>query len=529
MKYFIADFPGIGGDPYDNALLAAALNTKGSLATLPRFVDNFISDADLILLEAGNAVDITYAYNLCSQADVQPWTSDLQYKVVGSRYANAKVNDTVYIRVGQVLDGMNTFWDCTDNTDVTRVKYGWGLVGAVPTADPQGPYGGVVNLRATGGSGGGVLAFIDVTDVAGFFLDNIGLSSPGVAINIDNSSDGNIGGIWIDQCLSAFVFTDSQNINMARFYCFIANYGITYAGANQSINVNSGVICYTQYSSVLVSALSVNSNCLINDILFDMNVQYGTFTGHIQNQGGVGNDISFNSCQFRNWPGYCIRDLTGIGAIYRFNNCVFDATKTDAGYAQSVDAAVIETGYGNYYFNDCEYRDLLGSIASITSNLQELNLCGGEVFNCPEDRFIFVSSGDLNITVQQVKGFAFYKSNAGYQMFVLPWWGPNTAWDVGAKGNTAAGGDGNYSRMETGIVALSWAYTAGVKYVYCDYTKLWETPARDLPSNLLLEACLGNTQGGATSTNVFADSGKVCISSPTAAGSNYAMSASTIN
>ena len=472
-------------------------------------------------------VDSTAAFNAATQATVA-WSSALQYNIVVPA-GTYKISNTVYIRKGQTFYGTGngaSYIDCTAflSLSVPTFNMGSGLISGVVTGDSGGQPVRMANLFTLGG--GGSSSVIEV-NAAGFSISDMFMSSAGIAITSNNSADGFISNIQIDQCLSGIVFNASQNIQLINFDIYLANYAISILDNCRDIQIVGGTIEYTKYIAVLFAGSTAEQSINFTAIDFVMNHQYTTFTGFI-NLAAQNTQALFTGCTFRNMYNYAINYSTGVVLNISFKGCIFDGNASTSSYDQSTTASVLNAGYGTYNFDGCEFRNLLGPIARINDNLTALNIKGGEVFNCPQTRLnINTTQLTPNISIKNVTGFAYISNTGSAQAIVLPFWGGSTVWKVAVKGNSTLSSSSQYSAAEEAAYSVAYQYTTSGS-LYADKELIWQTPNRAVPGQLNAVVCFGTAPGGATS-EAYTTSGTICISVPTSSASNFQWYAETAN
>lgn len=518
---------------YTNGLSGAVDDTLDNRVRKEVLLTDYIPVSEHAAIRAGTSTyDCTSAFNAATEATAA-WSASLE-KTIVVPYGTYVVDGTVYIRNGQTLDFRGAIIDASSNTDVIRFALGRGLIAGTPTTDASGPPVKVYNLRGNGGSGN--FGFLTVY-CQGFVIESPFLSSPGVGIAYaSGAADGHVNNAIIDQALVGIAADGCQNIIHSGLKCYVAATAIQIGDSARNIVFSGGVVAYSSIASVYFADSAANIRRITFDGLdFVTNAQNaGTFNGHIRNRA-VGPDAKFTGCTFSNWYEYCVKDEAGAGMQVDFNACTFDGQKSANAYTQGTTAKVLTTlSGGRYNFNGCQFRNLLGALAHVVNGVAGINLRGGEVLNCVEDRFTFGTTigNNPHISVKGVKGFAFVKNTATHQAIVLPYWGDNTAWDVAVQASPI-GSNGRYGMWRKAVVSAVYMFVATSQRIYFDKTGELTLPTRVIPdvTTSPLSVCTGTAPGGAADIAAPADNyGKMCVSLPiaTADASNVNWSVDTL-
>lgn len=458
-------------------------------------------------------VDSTDAFNLATQATAV-WSSALECTILvpPGRY---KVNGTVYVRKGQTIDFQDALIDASDNTDVIRFALGRGLIGGTPTDDAGGSPVKLRGLRSLGGSGN--QGFITVY-CQGFEIIDPFLTSPGVGIvYAAGAADGVVSGAIIDQALVGISATGCQNIVHTGFKMYLVATGIQIGSSARDLRFVGGVIAYSEIASFYCAdAVTDIRNISLDGISFVSNAQDATFTGHIHTRA-VSPEVRITGCTFRNWKDHAVNAAAGATPRLTFVGCEFNGTKSAAAYTQSTTAAVLyEATAGRFTFHGCTFANLLGEIAKITSNSTKLAITGGEVINCPQERFEITATGLPDIKVKDVDGFAYVSNDASNQAIVLPVWGNATGWRVRVKGNNQATSDADYSRVATFPVWATCSFPDGFKRSVVEAGTVEQPASAAAPTQLAPAVCFGTAPGGLTLKSYVAGADTICVSVPVA-------------
>ena len=499
---------------YASTITSAIATTQQEVNRRVVHVMDFVTAAHKASLDAGGRPDLTYAYNAATQATVA-WSAALEYSIIAPRQTH-KVNGTIYVREGQELNGNNTYMDCSDNTDVYRIRMGQGLIGGVPTSDSVGdPRTCVRNFKAIGGSA--AKGFI-YCPVQGFTISDVFLTACGVGIEFNGAADGLISNIEIDQTLVGFSISASQNLIFSTTNMYLPNYGVIFKDNCRDISFGGFAAAYTQFNTVYFDdSVSNIKRIIFSAAIFTQNVQYSTFDGFIRSRAS-NVEAQFVGCSFSNMRSYAVNQDAGSGGIYTFTGCVFDGSRSTTAYTASTTAAGVSTRNGNTYnFYGCEWRNLLGEMVRVVDGAT-VHIDGGYVANCPVGRLTFsITTGTCpDLTITDVVGFGFVSNTAGAQAIVLPWWGPQTAWEVAFKGSMAATTSGNYAAYEKSVVSVFWQFDGTNTKVFYDKALIAKSPNRAIPRDVSLAVCDGSAPGGATSvtTGTPATNGLMCVSAP---------------
>lgn len=412
------------------------------------------------------------------------------------------------------------------------------LVGT-PPATPTFICGGQSGLPLKIGDfytiGGSATAGVIKMIQAGFEIASVFMTFPGVGIDFNNCTDGLVDNIEIDQSLTAWSFTGSQNIAISTFNIYLPNYAITMSGSSDIVLAN-GVIEYPQFNAVLYQGTK-NNAIAYEGVKFLLNAQFPTFSGFLNYQ--VAGDYTYTGCTFQNMAGPAINHNTGVGPYHKSVGCTFNGAPSVIGYTPSTTAAVLATcanGAGQYLFDGCAFKNLLGgtwnavtygALFTVETGLGFLRVTGGSVDNVPINRWQFNQNDVPNISLKGVAGIGFVNNSGTNQTLVLPYWGASTDWRVGVKGDTFTTGSTFYKASEEGIYSVSYQFTTSGN-TFLDKALLWQTPNRAIPGLLNAVGTFGNVAGGAVSIVGVSNSGNFNVSVPTSTAANFSWFAETV-
>lgn len=326
------------------------------------------------------------------------------------------INGTVYVRKGQRLRGSEgATYIVANNTGLgPTFQMGWGNVASTPAADAGGQPVSIEGLFIVGGPASGCIVF---NGVAGGFVHDVFISSPAVGIQATNSTDLNFTDIIIDQGLTGISLSGCGNIQGTTIKFFNTNFDLTIGSNTYDCQFTNCHSEFNQFTSVLFADAATNIvNCRFTDWTFTYNVQYGTFTGTIQNRAS-GTVAVFNGCSFNNVPLYAYTHGTGTGSDITFNHCTFDGQASATAYSanQTLTMGAINTLNETVRCKGCIFKNMPGPfgtggltpkppilLAGTLASVLELDGC--EYFN--------ITAGQLvHITNSAASGSAFRAVN----------------------------------------------------------------------------------------------------------------------
>lgn len=350
------------------------------------YVMDFVSSADKTSLAGGTSVDLTYAYNLATQA-AQAYSTSLQATIYAPEVPH-EILSTVYLRNGQTLvgAGWGTLITCIGATDDIFVL-GRGSSGI---ADTAGPPAQITNFRTLGGGSG--FALVRSTS-AGAAITDMFISSADDHIVLEDTSDVLIDNIIHDQggvSLRLLQSTGTGTRNCAVSNCIHYNMFTNHAFGSNVFDVvfSNQNMEYTKSQAIyFIDGESHIRNIVYSGGTFLMNKQtgdHGSFVAIIYSRASDV-QVKFTGWTFRNWKDYAILHNQGIGFDADFDACVFDAEATDQiEYAQSTTAKGYLNGANDRVtFTGSHWRNLLGQVIETTGNSDlHLQIDGGSVRDC---------------------------------------------------------------------------------------------------------------------------------------------------
>lgn len=200
----------------------------------------------------------------------------------------------------------------------------------------------------------------------GVQLSNLFFTSCGISIDFNGAGDVTGNNIICDQGLTNLTFGACQNINLSNVILYNSNFGITFGTNVADISITNLIIEYPKYSGVYFTEANGNiDDVKFSNCSFFMNEQYTTFAGMVRNRASNVNAFFYN-CSFRNIYGPAIlNDLATAGNRLTFQDCNFDANRTNAAYTQGSTMSAMSIMGGTYIFTNCQFKNMYNS--SITS------------------------------------------------------------------------------------------------------------------------------------------------------------------
>lgn len=509
----------VGTDALTFAMNGGAGTLATGSTTTVRLSDRFAQEWNVIDYGADptGVADSTAAFNLATRSTTT-WAATLQKKirVPAGTY---KINGTVYVRKGQHLCGDgegSTKINCASATGEVFVL-GAGYISGVLTSDAGGE---PVTISGISTSGGNASYGVIRSYAAGYTISNIFMTSPGVGIDLANSSDGKINNVTVDQALTGVNLSSATNIVFSNSIIYSPNYGISIGNTVSDVTFNNVTIEYPVYSGVITQTGTSAINCTFNGCNMFLNAQSATFTGFIYSRA-TSVDMNLIGCTFKNAYGYSINQ--GAGTSFKLNviGCVFDGTKSAAGYTQSTTAKGIYKADGELTINSTIFKDLLGDCVTLASGANPVTWTGGKIINCPNVR-ISGTTGTTppKVSIRSVVGFAAGQQSATHLYCTLPYFGTNAMWRVSMSCNTGAGGNTSYRRSITGFAFMSVGYNGAAPARYADWVEDAKPTTRAFPPDISMAVCLGTAVGGATtSTTLTADDSITVSAAVTQTGS----------
>ena len=481
---------------------------------------DIVSVADYPGFDPTGATETSTVINLATQASAA-FSAALAYDIFMPS-GSFLMNGTAYLRSGQTFRGAGhgTFFTCTGTPSATpNFILGSGSGGADSSGSP-------VEIRDFRTIGGGGAAGVIKSIQAGFTIADIFLTSPGIGLDLQGA-DGLIYGVEIDQALTGMQI-EGANVEITDCNFYLANYGITLISGVHDVAISDCEFEYSQYAAILFpTAATAIRGITLSGCNFTMNQQFGTFLGYIVMQAN-NSEILATGCTFRNMYNWAINHNTGTSNQLMFSGCIFDGTPSTTGYTSSTTAKVLNMpagGTSTYDFEGCQFRNLLGEIATLANGISQLTIIGGQVVNCDanaasQKRFNTGGLTDWPKITVDIKGFPYIANTGAAQAIVLPFWGPSTIWKVAVKGNTQTTSNASYAAAEEAIYSVMCQFSGSLN-TYVDKTLLWKTPTRTNPGDLGAVVCFGTAPGGAASQAGAVPAGTICISVPTSVASNF--------
>ena len=479
------------------------------------------------------SADSTAAFNAATFATLSYSLNALLNEIVvpAGRYV---INGTVYVRKGQRLRGAlgGTYIVCNNSGSGPTFKLGWGLISGTPTADSGGQPLSLESLFLLGGPAGGC---VDCSGVAGAFIKDLFISAPALGINISGSADLNCTNVIIDQGSAGIVITGSANCQFDTLKFYNLHYDLQIGSTVYDCQWTNCHSEYNQYTSILFgdSATAIH-NLKFTDWQFIYNMQYGTYSGAIQNRAS-GVTARFDSCTFNNMPGYAYVHGTQTGSQLDFAACTFDGLKSAAAYTQSTTAGAINTSNETVILADCTFRNLPAQPILVGGTLQSvLEISGGTYSANSGPSVIGISNsastslvrvyglrGDasqtlvnnqstVSVIIQNCVGWFGAIATSGSKRYVLVPYQFSNVYQITLRANINSGGNADYRKSSVLLVEKDNDYSSGAKSFIS--TSIPIQGAANLNGVIAIAAEFGAV-GGNTSISM-SDSGSLAISWP---------------
>ena len=347
-------------------------------------------------------IDSTVAFNLATRSNHQSTSNeDLGFAkeviVPGGAY---KISSSVFIHKGQHLKGAGD--------GATRIllaaSFGFGdhifKMGTYDTGAGDGfDLGGLApeisGLWTEGGPGG---AAVVRCGSAGASIHNMFLTAPDIGLQVDGT-DVRVNNILIDLGFTGMRVGGHDNI-FSNILIYSVDVGIQTinGGGVCSDNIFSDVHTYfCEVNGVLLDTSVVHKNLSFHYCNFHLNEQFPTFTGFVRVESSNAQNVVFSNCMFAN-----MKDAAVIGASsaldneIAFNDCIFDGRPSVGGYTASTTAYACFMAGSQYQFNDCEFKNLLGTNGPLWTNgagaISRLLVRGGMAENNVGTNLVFVSA-----------------------------------------------------------------------------------------------------------------------------------------
>lgn len=373
--------------------------------------------------------DDTEAFNRATQADAE-WSWEMLAAIIvpAGRY---RVAGTVFLRKGQSLigEGLSTYIDAAGAQRSTFIM-GRRRDGKRGTEDPGGL---PVRIERMMGLGGAASEGFIYATIPGFQISTLFLTAVGLGIEIE-AADGIVSDIEIDQCLTAILMRNSQNIVLSNLNLYLANYGLSLAGNSRDIAVVNATFCYTRYAAILLGdgARDITS-VSITGCVFTNNVPYETFEGYIYSRASH-SDILVTGCTFRNAPDFAIRQGAGTDLSLTVHGCIFDGQRTNPDYNQSLSPKGIRTGHGRFVIASCTFRRMASNAISVGSGLITLDVDGGVIEDVEGSAIRVDGEPSGAIVIRNLRGVARVTAEGSDHGIELPWLGARARWHLTING-----------------------------------------------------------------------------------------------
>ncbi|QHL90229.1 hypothetical protein GVO57_04485 [Sphingomonas changnyeongensis] len=403
--------------------------------------------------------DDTEAFNRAARADAE-WSWDLLSSIIvpAGRY---RITGTVFLRKGQSLigEGLSTYIDATGAQRSTFVM-GRRRDANRGTEDPGGLPVRIERLMGLGGAAdqGFIFAAIPGFQISGLFLTAVGL---GIEIE---AADGIISDIEIDQCLTAFLIRNSQNLVLSNLNLYLANYGVRFDSRCRDVTISNSGFFYTRYAAILLNDGAREIDAVsIAGCTFANNIPYDTFAGYIYSRASA-SDVLVTGCTFRNAPGYAVNQGAGTDLLMSVQGCVFDGQRTNAVYDQSPSPKGLHLRNGRFLVSNCVFRRMPEDAIRIGAGGGSLSVEGGTIEDMRGDPIIAAETANWTICIRNLSGLARISPNRDGLAVSMPWLGPQTRWQAtvlaGGGGGTLTAAQLLVSAAGNGIAAEP-VWTAG--------------------------------------------------------------------
>lgn len=408
--------------------LAGAVGAPAEAAAPPRGQGRSVNVRDFGAKGDG-VTDDTEAFNRATEADAE-WSWDLLSSIIvpAGRY---RIAGTVFLRKGQSLigEGLSTYIDAAGAKHSTFIM-GRRRDKGRGTEDPGGLPVRIERLMGLGGAAD--QGFIYAT-IPGFQISALFLTAVGLGIEIEGA-DGIVSDVEIDQCLTAILIRNSQNLVLANLNLYLANYGVSFAGGCRDIAIVNSTFCYTKYAAVLLGDGARGITAVsITGCIFTNNVPYETFEGYIYSRASA-SDLLITGCIFRNAPSYAINQGAGTDLSLSIQGCVFDGERTNPDYNQSLAPKGVHVGHGRFTITNCMFRRMSSSAIRVSPGLLALDVDGGTLDAIVGHPIVVEGEPTGAITIRNLRGLAQIESGGDGHRITLPWFGAKTRWQVTVNG-----------------------------------------------------------------------------------------------